>query len=85
MPHPHLADVERWAEIEVIEARTGSESRLRVVLHAIEREFGRGHDNDIGELIAVSFLEHLPRTGDPASELRSLVGPMCAKELDSLG
>lgn len=85
LPHLFIADVERWAEGEAIAKRSGRGSDLAAVLAAIEREFELEHDSDVGELISVSFLEHLPRGGEPGSELRQFVGPRCAAQLDLIG
>lgn len=85
LPHLLIADVERWAEAEVLAQRTGSGTQLAAVLDFIEEQFASMGDTEVGELISVSFLEHLPRLGEPASELRSLVGPTCATELDAIG
>jgi hypothetical protein len=85
LPHLLIADVERWAEHEAIALRSGPGSDLVAVLAALEREFALEYDSDVGELISVSFLEHLPRPGEPGSELRQLVGPRCVAELDVIG
>jgi hypothetical protein len=85
LPHLLIADVERWAEGEAIAGRSGLRSDLGAVLAAIEREFALEGASDVGELISVSFLEHLPRPGEPGSELRQLVGPRCAAQLSVIG
>jgi hypothetical protein len=85
LPHLLIADVERWAEAEAIAGRSQVGSDLASVLSMVEAEFVRSYDSDVGEMIAVSFLEHLPRPGEPGSELRRLVGARCAAELDGIG
>lgn len=85
LPHLFVADVERWAELEAIAGRSGPGSDLGAVLAAIEREYALEGDSDVGELISVSFLEHLPHPGEPGSELRQLVGPLCAAQLTVIG
>jgi hypothetical protein len=42
-------------------------------------------DEEIAELMAVSFLENLPRPGEPDHEVRELLGPRLRSELDRMG
>lgn len=84
LPHLYMADVERWAERELLSG--GAEgAHLRGLLDFVEAEFSVHHDDEVGEVVSASFLEHLPRTGEPAVELRKLVGPLCAERLRVIG
>ena len=85
LPHLLIADVERWAEREALAGRSGPGSDLGAVLAATERGFALEGASDVGELISVSFLEHLPRPGEPGSELRRLIGPRSAAQLSAIG
>ena len=80
-----IADVERWAERGALAGRSGPGSDLGAVLAATERGFALEGASDVGELISVSFLEHLPRPGEPGSELRRLIGPRSAAQLSAIG
>jgi hypothetical protein len=85
LPHLLMADIERWAEREVEAGRSDATSDLAAVLGAIELAFKEFFESEVGELISVSFLEHLPRPKAPGSVLRDLVGPRCAAALDVIG
>lgn len=80
LPHLFMADVERWAE----DALTTSPEAVKRVLVCIEDEYN-GPDDDVREVIAASFLEHLPRPGNPCAELRELLGPACTAKLQDFG
>jgi hypothetical protein len=82
LPHLLLADVERWAEAQ-IEANGADDDRLRALLGYLEDAFGSG-DAEVDELIAVSFLELLPK-GGAGSELRNLVGSRLRDQLRIIG
>ncbi len=83
LPHLFIADVERWAEAKVSAGSADDRAQLSRVLAFLEAGFGRGPE--IAELISVSFLEHLPRHGEPNSELRALVGRSCREQLSVIG
>jgi hypothetical protein len=83
LPHLFMADVERWAEHEML--NVGQDERLLYLLGLLESEFAKHLDDEVGEVISASFLEHLPRSGDPAEQLRGLVGPRCAERLLVIG
>lgn len=84
LPHLLMADVERWAEREIVGAGRDS-PHLRGLLSFLEAAFGTHHDDEIGEVVSASFLEHLPRPGERAGALRELVGPLCAERLELIG
>lgn len=81
LPHLFMADVERWAEAAL---RRGQRGDVEQVLEYIELEFS-GPDDDVREVISVSFLEHLPRPEAPGAELRDMVGLACAEQLERVG
>src|SRR5436309_11 len=80
LPHVLMSDYERWAEAALERA----DPRLQEFLDALEDAYRTGA-SEVEELISVSFLEHLPRPGEPQSELRELVGPTLRKQLDVIG
>ncbi len=73
LPHLFMADVERWAERRAIATSDRADAVLERVLDRVESGFAAGPDA-VRNLIAVSFLEHLPPAGHPASWLRDLLG-----------
>ena len=83
LPHLFIADVERWAEDQFDSGPIQVAGKLDTVLAFLEHGMGVGPD--IAELVSVSFLEHLPRPGEPRSGLRLLVGEKCARQLDVIG
>jgi hypothetical protein len=84
LPHLLMADVARWAEAEIVKDDDAARASVREVLAFLEDAFAT-QGSEVTELIAVSFLEHLPRPGEPASQLRTLVGPRLAEELRRIG
>jgi hypothetical protein len=83
LSHMLLADVERWTEAQ-LQQFGAKDERLREVLSFLESAYAAGNDH-VEELISVSFLELLPRPGEPLAELRSLLGPQLAKQLGVIG
>ena len=64
----------------------GAEKELRNLLQFLEDSYRDDHGGDIDELIAVSFLEALPRPQEePGWEIRSLIGPEMTKQLHVIG
>jgi hypothetical protein len=84
LPHLLIADVERWAETEIAKGDEGARALVREVLDFLEDAYAT-QGSEVEELIAVSFLEHVPRPGEPGSQLRALVGPRLAEELRRIG
>lgn len=80
LAHLFMADVERWLEREVMNRRSQSSTEVAGVLTFLEDTFGKG-DPEVNELIAASFLEHLPRPGELGSEIRDMVGPYLRQQL----
>ena len=84
LPHVLLADVERWVEKQISNTSGIPHPDVRGVLEYLEEGF-KSDQGEVNELIAVSFLEHLPRPPDPASEIRSYLGPCLQKHLHEYG
>jgi hypothetical protein len=75
LSHLFMADVERWAEQEVAAGRVGEGSQLACVLSIVDSELRGAGDTDVGEMIIVSFVEHLPYPGEPNGAIRELLPP----------
>jgi len=84
LPHLLMADIERWAEAEIAKGDGDARTFVQEVLDFLEDAYAT-QGAEVEELIAVSFLEHIPRPGEPGSQLRALVGPRLAGELRRLG
>jgi hypothetical protein len=54
------------------------------LLEALERAYSEG-DEELEELIAVSFLENLPRVGEPGDAVRRQLGPLLQEQLKRIG
>lgn len=70
----------------------GGDELLRQILDALEvayyndvREFPPPAHQQVAEVIAFAFLEHLPRGTEPGSGIRSLLGPELSKESRRIG
>lgn len=84
LPHLFMADIERWLEQEVMNRPVQSAEAVTGVLALLEEAYAAG-DQEVNELISVSFLEHLPRPGDLGSEIRTMVGPHLREQLRIIG
>jgi hypothetical protein len=85
LPHLLIADVERWAEAEVGAGVAPPSGSLVCLLDMIELAAAEPVGSLVRELVAASFLEHLPRQGLPGAELRGLVGPTSTRLLEIIG
>ena len=81
LPHLFMWSVERWAEAALRDDRN---DELNALFAQLDVDMS-GPDEDVRELISVSFLELLPRAGEMGDELRSFAGPACADELRAIG
>jgi hypothetical protein len=81
LPHVLLGEVTRWIVAEF--AGSGPSVGLRNILEFIESSFRSG-SNDGRELIAVSFLENLPRREESSSEILNLLGPQLTAQLQAI-
>jgi hypothetical protein len=57
---------------------------LHEILEMLEEAYAKG-DNELQELISVSFLEHLPRPDESGSEIRTILGPRLSEQLAVIG
>jgi hypothetical protein len=84
LPHVFLWDVTRWIVGLVTVATTAevlrNKKELTSVLSYLERAYRSG-DEELQELISVSFLEHLPRPGERGAEIRQMVGSALSAQL----
>lgn len=86
LPHVFLGDVTRHV-LSLLDETSGhvtSQSELHDILQAFEDAYTTG-DEDIQELIVVSFLEHLPYPGETGAEIRDMLGPNLRRQLRVLG
>jgi len=83
LPHLFVADLERWIEAEL--ERSGGEPTelIEQILAALETAVRRG--DEVSEVIHASFLEHLPRPGDPGAQIREKLGPALTERLQQIG
>lgn len=87
LPHLFFGDLTRYAisrflevESEAVPQGMEAEPGLRRLLNDLEDAYADG-DEEIQELISVSFLENLPRPGKEASGLRAWFGPELSAQL----
>jgi hypothetical protein len=86
LPHVLMGDVTRLAmQLHVQALRGAAEARdqLTQLLHILEEEM-QSSDDEVQELIAVSFLENLERDDPQFPDLRNQLGQNLLAALDSL-
>lgn len=81
LPHVFLGDVTRWVLGHI---ESPADSEVGAVLVFFEACFAQGGEHE-RELISVSFLENLPRRGEPGAALRDQLGPDLLRQLDQIG
>lgn len=90
LSHLFLGDLTRFLvswflDIEsTSERQPTAELELRALLDDLEVSYRAG-DEEVQELISVSFLENLPRPGEEAAELRDWLGPALVEQLRIIG
>ena len=84
LPHLFMAEIERWTERAVASGDTARRGQVQSLLDFLETAYLTGEE-EIEELISVSFLEHLPRPGESGAELRSMTGPVLLQQLRIIG
>lgn len=87
LPHVFLGDVTRYVLSLLLAVGAGglpARRELRGILDYLEEAFDDG-DEELQELISVSFLENLPRPGQTGAEIRKMVGPNLRKQLHVIG
>lgn len=82
LPHVLMGDVTRWVVVRF--HQDPNDSTLRQILSFIETAFERANHDD-RELVAVSFLENLPRVGQKDADIRTILGPALQNELRQIG
>ncbi len=87
LPHLFLGDVTRHLVTRTIQERqanpdeaAAARKEVEEMLDALKQEFTAG-DEEVEELITVSFLENLPRNGEPGDALRLRLGPALREQL----
>jgi hypothetical protein len=85
LPHLFFGDLTQYVQsLPALLGGEGARSELREILGYLEDVYSRG-DDELCELIAVSFLENLPRPGEPGSYIRDMVGPKLRTQLEMIG
>ena len=81
LPHLFLADLVRWLEAQFSDSEPKAQALplIKRLCAFMEAEFVRG-DEQVRELLAVSFVENLPSTGELGASLRSFLGPTLEEE-----
>ena len=90
LPHLFFGDLTRYVVAHFTEAQEGAhagtqaENELRRLLNDLENAYADSQE-EIQELISVSFLENLPHPGEEASGVRTWLGPKLSAQLDVIG
>jgi hypothetical protein len=91
LPHLFLGDLTRYSVSRFVAVESGmlpkdseAEWELRRLLSDLEDAYSAG-DEELQELISVSFLENLPRPDEEASGLRAWLGPALLAQLRVIG
>jgi hypothetical protein len=88
LPHVFFGDLTRYVVSLASEGGTATEfarlCEMYEILDYLEEVYSSG-DEELSELISVSFLENLPRPGEVGSQIRDIVGPNLTKQLRVIG
>jgi hypothetical protein len=88
LPHLFFGDLTRYVVSLHLAAASlgehGAPQELRDILDFLEAAYESG-DEELQELISVSFLEHIPRPGEAGSDVRGMVGPALSAQLRVIG
>jgi hypothetical protein len=88
LPHIFFGDVVRWAvtlmTMTDAERNLTSLLELRKFLSYLESAYSSGND-ELQELLSVSFLENLPRPGEDGAAIRKQLGPSLTRQLQIIG
>ena len=88
LPHIFLGDVVRWVLALMATARAEESLTAQRELHEflcrLEDTYAGGNE-ELQELLSVSFLENLPRSGEDGAEIRNQLGPNLTKQLRVIG
>lgn len=88
LPHVFFGDLTRYI-LSLLSAATAGgglppRSELREILDYLEEAYSEANE-EIQELISVSFLENLPRPGENGSQIREMIGRQLRKQMDAIG
>lgn len=81
IPHVFFGDLTRYAVTAFIQG--DDMEQLKDLLAELERAFHAGND-EVANLIAVSFVENLPSPGEQGEDIRELLGPGLRAELENI-
>jgi hypothetical protein len=87
LPHVFFGDVTRHVlSLLFAESSDGLDTQreLRDILDYLEDTYSSG-DEELRELISVSFLENLPRPGEKGAQIREMVGSNLRGQLHVIG
>lgn len=82
LPHLLIADFCRWACASQVSSLDSVKSFLISLEHRFDAVGGGG--SLVDNLIAVSFIEHLPLPGEAGADIARLLGPKMKAEYDQL-
>lgn len=82
LPHVFFGDLTRVCTRTVGISTIADHSDVGRILDLLEREFITG-DEDVKELISVSFLENLVQTESYYSTIKAYLGPSLTRELET--
>jgi hypothetical protein len=80
LPHVFLGDVTRYVVQQVYLGETGPAKPVERILSVLEQGMGSG-DEQVEELVSVSFVENLVEHDDVLASLKGLIGPNLQKEI----
>jgi hypothetical protein len=85
LPHVFFGEVTRYV-LSLLVAARGEPRRELIgdVLSYLEEAYAAG-DEELRELISVSFLENLPGPGESGAEVREMVGQNLRRQLQLIG
>jgi hypothetical protein len=83
LPYLLMSDIARWAGSIFDSAIPEDRETLITVLAALEAG-QRDQGPEVGNLVAVGFVESLPSTGEPGAGLRTLLPPLLAEDYAQL-
>lgn len=88
LPHVFFGDIVPWALSLLLSIRSDENStskrELAEFLDFLEETYSTG-DEELQELLSVSFLESLPRPGEDGAEIRDQLGPGLTRQLRIIG
>jgi hypothetical protein len=83
LPHVFFYEITEYAVSLANSEELPQRRELRALLNYLEETYGS--QEQLQELISVSFLENLPRPDEAASHIRAMLGPHLKRQLDVIG